>query len=109
MKEILPNYQWNPPSKIRERDDQTLKTSCCEITLYTLRRVSVAIVTHINLSSPIVSLLEKIDCAPTDFFVRNSMFDNFYLFEAFFYIMRIVGSVEPRSESSFLFLYIILS
>ncbi len=48
MKEILPNFQWDPPSKTRERDDQTLKSSCCEITFWALRRVSVAIVTNLN-------------------------------------------------------------
>ncbi len=38
MKEILPNFQWNPPRKMREGDDQTLKTSCCEITFWALTR-----------------------------------------------------------------------
>ncbi len=49
MKEILPNFQWNLPSKTREQDDQTLKTFCCEIMFWALRRVSVAIVTYYSL------------------------------------------------------------
>ncbi len=46
MKEILPNFQWNPPSKMQERGDQTLKT-CCEGTLWVLRRVSFCGNSHI--------------------------------------------------------------
>ncbi len=41
-----PNFQWNLPSKTREQDDQTLKTSYCEITFCALRLVSMAIVTY---------------------------------------------------------------
>ncbi len=43
--------------------------------------------------------------ALVDFFVRNSISDNFYLkLDA----MRIFGSVEPQTESTFPFLYIII-
>ncbi len=45
MKKILYNFQWNPPSKMRKRDDRTLKTFSCEISFWALRHVSVAIVT----------------------------------------------------------------
>ncbi len=47
MKEIILNFQWNLPSKTWEWDDQTLKTSSCEITFQVLRHVSVAIVTNV--------------------------------------------------------------
>ncbi len=45
MKKSLHNFQWNPPSKMQNRADRTLKTSSCEISFWALRRVSVAIVT----------------------------------------------------------------
>ncbi len=48
VKKILHNFQWNPPSKTRKRDDWTLKTSSCEISFWVLRHVSVAIVTYFN-------------------------------------------------------------
>ncbi len=46
MKKILHNFHWNPPSKMRKGDLQTLKTSSCEILLWVLRPISVAIVTN---------------------------------------------------------------
>ncbi len=48
MKKILHNFQWNLPSKMRKRDDQTLKTSSYEILFWGLRRVSLAIVTYVD-------------------------------------------------------------
>ncbi len=50
MKKILHNFQRNPPSKMRKQDDRTLKTASCEITLGTLRRVSVAIALSIHIN-----------------------------------------------------------
>ncbi len=42
-----------------------------------------------------------------DFFVWNSISNNFYL-KLFFDAMRIFGSVEPQTEYTFPFLYIII-
>ncbi len=57
MKKILLNFQWNPPSKMWKPDDQTLKTSSCEISFWALRRVSVVIVTYMK--SEIRSMSKK--------------------------------------------------
>ncbi len=44
--------------------------------------------------------------AVADFFVQNSISNNFYL-KLFFDVMRIFGSVEPQTEHTFPFQYII--
>ncbi len=60
---------------------------------------------HTVLWKPLAPLMGGQTYALADFFVRNSILNNFY--SEFFYVMRIISSGESRSESSFPFLYII--
>ncbi len=58
-----------------------------------------------HLSSPLAPLRGEIDIYPKGLFCPKSDTEKL-LFEAFFGIMRIFGSVQPKSECNFSFLYI---
>ncbi len=55
-------------------------------------------------SSHLAPLRDEMHICPRGLFCPNSMQNNFY-FEAFFGIMRIFGSIQPKSECIFPFLY----
>ncbi len=62
---------------------------------------------HINHSTLWLHSWGKWTCAPVDFFVWNSILNNFYL-NNFFHIIGNFGSVQPDHEFTFLFQYNIL-
>ncbi len=89
-----------PPSSgaRSSKDDMVEKSSCIFLFLYNL------IFKPYYLSSPLPPLQGKIDICPRGLFCPK--FDaKKLLFEAFFIIMHIFGSVLPKNECNFPFLY----